>query len=49
MLHDNSIPTTAHNLFETKSYKFSCLEETQIQHINNITVWTTYCYETLGP
>ena len=41
MLCDNSIPATAHDSYETESYKSSCLEGTQTQHINNITAWTT--------
>ena len=42
MLRDNSIPATAYNSYKTESYKSSCLKGTQIQHINNITAWTTH-------
>jgi len=47
MLHGNSIAAAAHNLYETKSYKSSCLEGTQIQHIDDITVWTTHTNQSL--
>ena len=41
MLHDNSIPAAAHDSYETQSYKSSCLEGTRMQHIDDITAWTT--------
>ena len=41
MLHDNSIPAAAHDSYETESYKSSCLEGTRMQHIDDITAWTT--------
>ena len=41
MLYDNSITAAIHDSYKTESYKSSCLEETQIQYINDITVWTT--------
>ena len=42
MLYNNSIATATHDSYETGSYKSSCLEGTQMQHINDITAWTTY-------
>ena len=42
MLHDNSIPAAAHDSYETESYKSSCLEGTRMQHIDDITAWTTH-------
>jgi len=47
MLHDNSIPAAAHDSYETETYKSSCLQETQMQHINNITAWTTHINQSL--
>ena len=41
MLRDNSIPAAAHDSYETESYKSSCLEGTRMQHIDDITAWTT--------
>jgi len=41
MLRDNSIPATAHDSYETQSYKSSCLKGTRMQHIDDITAWTT--------
>ena len=39
MLRDNSIPAAAHDSYETESYKYSCLEGTRTQHINDITAF----------
>ena len=47
MLYDSSIPTATHNSYETQSYKSSCLEGTQTQHISDITVWTTRINQSL--
>ena len=41
MLRDNSIPAAAHDSYETESYKSSCHEGTRMQHIDDITAWTT--------
>ena len=47
MLCDSSVAAAAHNSYETKSYKSSCLEGTRTQHIDNITSWTTRINQSL--
>jgi len=41
-LYGSSIAAAAHDSAVTKSYKSSCLEGTQTQHIDDITAWTTH-------
>ena len=41
VMHDNSIAAAAHDSYVTQSYKSSCLEGTRMQHIDDITAWTT--------